>query len=686
MHWREAEREYSDEVIGGTTLARLFEESVARNEGRIAQRYKGGVHDRSLTDSVLPPAPDGEFEALEYGEMGGIVRNLAAGFRGLGVERGDRVAIFAGTRMEWAQTDFALLAAGAVVTTIYAGSSPEQTAYLLSDPGATGVVAEDEERLDRVLSAVEGDSSSDPPAEVDLEFVVTMDRIEREAHLEFVVTMDRIEREAPEDVEILTLGELHDRGAEAFDREAYEGRIDATESDDLATLIYTSGTTGRPKGVELTHRNLRSNVNQVRRRFGPRPDRAGGLAIDADTRTVSFLPLAHVFERLAGHFLMFASGASVAYAESPEALREDFQTVRPTTGTSVPRVYEKIYDAIRSQAAESDVKRRIFEWAIDVGRTHHRTPSPGPLLEAKRVLADRLVFASVREALGGEIEFLISGGGSLSPELCSLYHGMGLPILEGYGLTETSPVISVNPPEAPEIGTIGPPVIGCEVEIDGSVVGERQRREGDGEIGELLVKGPNVTRGYWRNEEATEEAFEDVPASNASGESEDESSGRWFRTGDVVELRADDYIVFRERAKQILVLSTGKNVAPGPIEDRFASSDVVEQCLVMGDGRKFVSALIVPNVEGIREWAESEGIDLPDSAVELCRDDRVRARIGEEVDRANETLESYERIKRFRLVPEEFTEENDMLTPTMKKKRRNILARFADEIESIYAE
>ncbi len=645
MHWREAEREYTDEVIGETTLARMFEGSVARNADRVAQRYKGGVYDRSLTESILPSAPDGEFATLTYDEMAGVVRTLAAGFRELGIEGGDRVGIFADTRMEWAQADFGLLAAGAVVTTVYAGSSPSQVEYLLSDPGASADVGEDEARLERVVAVEDA---------LDLSAIVVMDRIEGYDDRE----------------DVLTLGELHERGATVFDRERYEERIDAVSPEDLATLIYTSGTTGRPKGVELTHANLRANVNQSRKRFGPRPDKEGLPAITAETRSVSFLPLAHVLERLAGHFLMFASGASVAYAESPDTLQADFQAVEPTTGTSVPRVYEKIYDAIRSQANESAVKRRIFEWAIEVGKTYHEASSPGPVLSGKRALADRLVFSTVKEALGGEIDFLISGGGSLSPELCSLYHGMGMPILEGYGLTETSPVISVNPIEAPRIGTIGPPLPDVEVRVDESVVGEDQRPEVKGEVGELLVRGPNVTRGYWEDEAATEEVFEDG----------------WFRTGDVVEIRPDDYIAFRERAKQILVLSTGKNVASGPVEDAFASCEIVEQCLVMGDGRKFVSALLVLNVEGIREWARSEGISLPESERELCRDDRVRERVQAEVERANEGFESHERIKQFRLVSEEFTEENDMLTPTMKKKRRTILDRFADEIESIYAE
>lgn len=655
MDWRDAERDYTDEVIGETTLARMFEDSAARNEHRPAQRYKGGVYDRTLTDSVLSAAPPGEFRAISYAEMRDIVRHLAAGFRDLGVGTGDRVAIHSGTRMEWAQCDFALLAAGGVVTTVYSGSSPSQVRYLLSDPEATAVVVENEDLLERVLAATELASEGD----LDLEFIVVMDHVGEEY--------------AARD-DVYTLAEVHDRGAAAFDADAYESWMDERDPDDLASLIYTSGTTGRPKGVQLTHWNFRSNVNQVRARFGPRPDKSGVPAITPDTRAVSFLPLAHVFERLAGHFLMFASGASVAYAESPDTLQEDFQLVQPTTSTSVPRVYEKIYDAIRSQAEESDRKKQIFEWATDVGREYHTTDSPGLALRAKKALADKLVFGKVKAALGGEVEFLISGGGSLSPDLCALYHGMGLPIFEGYGLTETSPVIAVNPPEEPKIGTIGPPVVDQEIRVDESVVSGDEFPDATGEVGELLVRGPNVTSGYWNKPERTEAAFV-----------EDEN-GDWFRTGDIVEIRPDGYLTFRERAKELLVLSTGKNVAPGPIEDAFAASDIVEQCMVLGDSQKFVSALIVPSFENVHAWAEGEGIDLPEEPEELCRDDRVRARIQEEVDRANDGFESYEQIKQFRLVAEEFTEENDLLTPTMKKRRSNILERFADEVTVIYEE
>ena len=657
MEWRDAETTFDDEVLGETTLARMFDESAARNADGVAQRYKGGIYDRSLVgDGALSAAPDGEYADLTYAEMRGIVRRLAAGFRDLGVAPGDRVGVLSATRMEWAQTDFALLSAGGVVTTVYTSSSESQIEYLLSDPDASGVVVENADLLSKVL-AVEDDLS--------LEFVVVVDEIPDGSGMAGAVR-DR------DDVH--TLADVYTRGADGFDESAFESWLDERDLDDLASLIYTSGTTGRPKGVELTHRNFRANVDGCYRRFGPRPDRAGGL-ISPEATTLSFLPLAHVFERLAGHFLMFAAGATVAYAESPETLREDFGSVRPTVGTSVPRVYEKLYNAIRSQAAESGLKRRIFEWAVEVGRAYAAADDPGRILSVKHRVADRLVFEQVREALGGRVDFLISGGGSLSPELCRLYHAMGLPILEGYGLTETSPVVAANPPEEPRVGTIGPPLSNVEIRLDRSIVADDDTGSGAGsdatEVGELLVRGPSVSAGYWNRPDETAAAFTD---------------DGWFRTGDIVERDPDDYLTFRERAKQLLVLSTGKNVAPGPIEDAFAASSVIEQCLVVGDGRKFVSALLVPDFEGIREWARREGVDIPDDRAEISRDDRVYERIRREVDEANERFEPYERIKRFRVLSEPFSEDEDTLTPTMKKKRRNILDRYADRIEMIYDE
>ena len=664
MNWHAAERELDDELTTSEPIPRTFERSAERNADGIAQQYKGGIYDRSLVATdVVPAAPAGDYADLTYAEMRSIVRNLAAGFRELGVERGTRVAIFAHTRMEWAQVDFAALAAGATVTTVYPSSSDDQLEYLLTDPEATVVVTENQALLDQL-----DDVRSDLPH--DLEAVVTIDEVAGYA----------------DDETVQELGTVHERGADAFDPDAYEEWIDATAMDDLASLIYTSGTTGRPKGVKLTHDNFRSNLTQCYRRLGPRPDKGPDVpATTSETTALSYLPLSHVFERLSGHYLMFAVGATVAYAESPDTLKEDFGLVEPTTATSVPRVYEKLYDGIREQASASPVKQRIFEWAVDVGRAHYDADDHGTLLELKQSIADALVFSDVREALGGNVDYFVSGGGSLSAELCALYHAMDLPILEGYGLTETSPVVSVNPGENSKVGTIGPPVVDTDVALDDRVVDEGLRQRADGEVGELLVRGPQVTDGYWNRPEATADAFTEAIDDDAVVRDTGANDGeKWFHTGDIVEVDADGYLVFHERAKQLLVLSTGKNVAPGPIEDQFAANEFVEQCVVLGDGRRFVSALIVPNFDRIAAWGDEEGIVLPDDPDEICRTDRVRGRIEREVEAVNEGFEVHEQIKQFRLVPAEFTAKNDLLTPTMKKKRRNILDRFGDDVELIY--
>ena len=639
------ERSFDDPVLGETTLARLFDRSASRHADLPAQQYKGGVYERTLAGVAYPPAPEGDFATLTYEEMGDVVRRLAAGFRDLGIERGDRVGLFADTRMEWAQCDFAVLSAGGVVTTVYKSSSESQAAYLLDDPDASGVVVENETCLARVYE-------NDADRELDLDFHVVMDDPGRFADAE----------------DVYTLADVYERGDERFDEGQFQSWLEAGDVADLASLVYTSGTTGKPKGVRLTHRNFRSNVNQVYRRYGPRPDKPPEKCIDTDTTTVSFLPLAHVFERLAGHFLIFAAGGTVAYAESADTLKSDFQTVEPTSAVAVPRVFEKMYGAIREEAQGSALTERVFAWATDVSRDYHHADDPGSLLAAKHAVADRLVFSDVREALGGNLDFMVSGGGTLSAELATLYHGMGLPVYEGYGLTEAAPVVTTNPPTAPETGTIGPTVQDVDVRLDTDIDAEF---DVDGEVGELLVSGPNVTEGYWNRPEATDDAF---------------TEDGYLRTGDIVERRSDDYFVFHERAKQLVVLSTGKNIPPGPIEERFGDISLVEQVMVLGSGRKFVSALVVPDVDGLRWFAESEGVTVPDDREAICENDTARDLVEREIDRVNQNFEDHERIKKFRLVPEEFTQENGLLTPTLKKKRRDIRERYADEIAGMYDE
>ena len=643
--WLRAEREYEDYVTEAGTLPELFFESADRHGARDAQWYKGGVYDRSLAGPAFHPALEGEWASLTYAEMAGVVERLSAGFRELGVEPGDRVGIHADTRMEWAQSDFALLSAGAVVTTVYTESEPERVRYLLDDPGATGVVVENETLLEKVL-AVED--------ELDLEFIAVIDEYES----------DR------EDVH--TLADVYRMGREA-DRDGIPVERDP---EDLASLVYTSGTTGQPKGVQLTHRNFRANVAGVRKRFGPRPDKDGETpVIDEEVRMLSFLPLAHVFERMAGHFLIFGSGGTVAYAESTDTIGDDMEAVAPSGVTSVPRVYERIYAQMREQAGDG-TRGRIFEWALDVAREYggvKRTDDPVGLdLKLKRALADRLVFGQVREGVGGRVDTLMSGGGSIPKELTELFDGMGLPINQGYGLTETAPVVSVSPPEAPRHGSLGPPLVNVDVHIDESVVDEAERAEAEGRLGELLVKGPNVTQGYWQKPGETQGAF-----TERDGE-------RWFRTGDLIEQSEDGYLTYRDRLKQLIVLDTGKNVAPQPIEDALAMQDLVAQAMVVGDDRKFIGAILVPDMAELERRAEKEGYDLPDDEAARCADETVRGWVADAVATANERFDKSERVKEFRLVSLEWTAENGLLTPSMKKKRRHISKEHQDVLDDIY--
>ena len=645
--WREAEAAHTDDVIGDDSLGELFAASAQRNAELDAQLYQGGIYDRSLTDSIIPEAPDGEYAAISYERMAELVERLTAGFRELGVVADTRVGILSSTRMEWALADLALLSAGGVVTTVYTESSPKTVQYLLDDPGAEAVVVENRELLERVLEVED---------ELDISFMIVFDD------------------EAPDREDIYTLAEVYERGTDAFDESAYRSWLADRDAEDLASIIYTSGTTAMPKGVPLTHGNFRANVNQTRKRLGPRPDKdPGEPTIDAGTTSISFLPLAHVFERLAGHFFMFGSGATVGYVASPDTLSEDITKIQPNAGLSVPRVYERIFGKMRQEASGSAVTERIFEWSIGVAREYGRTDDPGTLLRLKHGVADQLVFSTLREKLGGNIEFMVSGGGSLSKSLCETFLGMGIPIVEGYGLTETAPVVSINPPADIRPGTLGVPVDRLDVRIDTGVV-EDPEFEGDGELGELLVAGPNVVDGYWNDPGATERAFTE------------RDGRRWFRTGDIVERRDDDFLIYHDRLKELLVLSTGKNVAPQPIEDHFATADRVEQIMVVGDDQKFVAAIIVPDFEQLERWAETEGIDLPDDPDARCDDDRVHQWVQAEVDDVNEELDRIQRIKKFTLVPREWTEDNDLLTPSMKKKRRNIRNAFESKLAELYGE
>ncbi len=654
-----AEAEFDHPVLGSRTVPDAVAAAADRHPTAAAQSYKGDVYDRSLVDSgAISPAPDGAYADLSYIELQSLVDRLAAGFRRLGISSGDRLALASETRMEWTQVDLATQTAGGVVTTVYSEVTDDRLDYLLSDADPTGVVVENANLLGQLLAVEDG---------LELDFIVVIDMLPDGSGMA-AACRDR--------EDILTLGGVYQRGEADFDAEAVEAWRSRLDPADLATIIYTSGTTGQPKGVKLTHTNLCANIDQTFRRFGPRPDRDPSVPhLDHTSRHLSFLPLAHVFERLVGSYLMLAAGATIAYAGSTDTLATDFQLVEPTTCTAVPRLYDRLYERFEQRASDSLLGGRLFEWATEVAIRYHETPQPGRRLRFEHGVADRLVFQKIRAGLGGNLELCISGGDSLAAELCAMFHGMGIPIFEGYGLTEAAPVISANPPEAPEVGTIGPPLSGLDIRLD-ETVDLDSKQATTGSIGELLVCGPNVSPGYWNRPDDTDRTFVTID--------EDEDERRWLRTGDIVERRSSGYLEFCERRKELLVLSTGKNVAPAPLETAIEAASLVEQCVVVGDGRPYVAALVVPAFEAVNAWADREGIDLPEESAGIVENDRLTDRIERAVDTQTESFEPHERVGAVRLIAQEFSVGNDLLTPTMKPRRSAIAERYDDEINALY--
>ncbi len=566
------------------------------------------------------------FQPVSTAEMVDRVRRLARGLEKRGVDKGDRVALMAENGPHWPIIDFATLCRGAVTVTIYPTLLPEQAAYIARDSGAKVVFVQTAEQL-RGLVDVAGDM---PEAE---HFVL----IQGDAEEALGRTADNV----------VTLEQL-DREGNDFDAEAFGDRIHEITPDDLATLVYTSGTTGEPKGVMLTHHNLVSNVEGALAVFPIKPEH----------RALCFLPLAHAYERMVD-YLYFYLGCTIAYAESVQTLAEDLAAVKPNVFVSVPRVYEKVLAKIQENVARgSGTKQKIFAWAQGVAREalpdrlRHRRP-PG-LAGIKLAVADKLVFGKIKERLGGRFVFALSGGAPLAPEIAEFFWGAGIEIYEGYGLTETSPVISVNTPDAVKLGSVGRTLPEVDVHI--------------AEDGEILSRGPNTMRGYWRKPEATAEAID---------------SEGWFHTGDIGEVDADGFLKITDRKKEIIVNAYGKNIAPAPIENVLKTSRFINQVVVIGDRRKFLSALIVPDFDALAVWAEDRGVDASDPAA-LIENPKVRELIGGEVDAVNHRLAHYERIVAWDLLGEEFSIESGELTPTQKVKRRIVDKHYAEQIDELY--
>jgi long-chain acyl-CoA synthetase len=545
------------------------------------------------------------------------VRALSEAFLCWGAQKGDRIALIAENRWEWAVTDFAALAIGGATVPIYPTLTGEQIAVLVSDAGCRIAVVSTRQQFDK-LNAVRGQTS--------LERILMMDPAAPEGAVSFS--------------EVLAGADA--RGAHRDP--VFDALARSVEPKDIATLIYTSGTTGEPKGVALTHGNIAANQNIAADDFDFTP---------ADA-LISFLPLSHITAR-ALDYIMFFYGVQVAYCSKFDKLPQAMREIRPTVFVGVPRVFEKIREEVERRTALSPVKKRLLAWAIGVGAAHRETVYQGrqpssPLWK----LANSLAYSKVREAFGGRVKVFVSGGAPLGVDTINWFASVGIALWEGYGLTETSPLIAINSPINHRIGAAGLPLSNIELKLE--------------EDGELLVRGPSVFGGYWHKPEANAESFD------AEG---------FFRTGDIGRLDADGFLYITDRKKELLKTSGGKLVAPQPIENKLKNSPLVAQAALVGDRHKFISALLAPNFATLEEWARRHGVEATDRA-DLVADSRVIALYSEVVREVNGTLANFESLKRFRVVADEWTQETGELTPSMKLKRRVLTQRYAALIAALY--
>jgi long-chain acyl-CoA synthetase len=564
---------------------------------------------------------DGEWQKKTYREAGDIVENLASGLASLGVQKGDKIAIISTNSSRWAFADYAITGLGAVTVTVYPTLTTPHMKYIFDDSETHYAFVGNKEQLDKTKSL-----------------------IQECEHMKGYVLMDDSDDDTDK---VFGFSSLIERGkaykeSSDFDFKAIASTINP---DDLLTLIYTSGTTGNPKGAMLSHNNLIANIKSGKK----------SIHIDESDVFLSFLPLSHVFERMVGHFSGLTSGGRVYYAESIDTVADNMGEIKPTIMASVPRLYEKMYAKIIDKVSnDPPLRQKIFWWAISVGKEAMpnicKNSRPSGWLGFKFGLAEKLVFSKIKERVGGRLRFFVSGGAPLSQEIAEFFAAANIIILEGYGLTETSPVITNNRLEDVKFGTVGKPIDGVEVKI--------------AEDGEIICRGENVMLGYYNNEAATRDVIDE---------------NGWFHTGDIGEFDEDGFLRITDRKKNIIVTSGGKNIAPAPMEIALIASKYIEQVVVLGDRRNFVSALIVVAQETLSEWANEQGIDG-----EIIQDERTDKLFENEVSKAMAGFAHYETVKKFKLVADEWSVESGELTPTLKVKRKVVEKKYADLIDSIY--
>ncbi|HET8798626.1 MAG TPA: long-chain fatty acid--CoA ligase [Thermoanaerobaculia bacterium] len=584
----------------------------------------------SVTCSIDRPAimkykRDEKWHDVTVPEFRDTVRWLASALHDLGVKRGDRVAVLSENRPEWTMADFAILAAGAVTVPVYPTLLGWQIEYILNDAGTVALICSDKEQLDKVL--------------------------EIRSHVPSLNNIIVCDPPQPLAGGVLTWRDAVERGKQwetSNGRNWFDHSLGLSQPEDLATLVYTSGTTGNPKGAMLTHGNITSNVMTVR----------DAVPFSAGEVSLSILPLSHILERMVD-FLYYYRGMTVAYAENVMKVADNLAEIQPHYFAAVPRLFEKMRARVLDNVATAPpARQKIFYWALKVAeeRLPYRIEGkPMPLgLKLKSAVADKLVFGKIIARLGGRVRWVVSGGAPLSADLAAFFIGAGVEILEGYGLTETSPVISVNRPDKRRIGSVGPVIPGVEVKIAAD--------------GEILTRGPHVMKGYWNNPEATAQAIDPEG---------------WFHTGDIGEIDKDGFLKITDRKKDIIINAYGKNIAPQPIEALLKSSPYVGTPVLLGDRRKYLAALIVPNFEKLEREAAGLGVHVR-SREELVDHPKIKALIQDEIDRFNKNLDRQEKIRRFALIARDFSIEEDEITPSLKVKRKVIDKKYKHVIDTLY--
>ena len=592
------------------TLPEMFEGVFAHYKGR-RDRY------------ALLRKVDGKYQGISHDELKADVEALAAYLHSIGVRKGDRVGILSENRPAWVVADMAILKLGAIDVPLYPTLPPNQIAYILQNSEAKAVVVSTSLQLNKIRKI-----KNEVPS------------------LMHVLSMNPIENRESHEIELEEAQRIGKACAEKTPD--WFKSVERVDEEDIATLIYTSGTTGLPKGVMLTHRNICENIKSS----------VACMPVDSSDRTLSFLPLSHSYERTAGYYVMFACGVEIYYAESIETVSLNIAEVKPTIVITVPRLFERIKSTLfKDLDAGPATRKKIFLWALEVGKKFAKAKREGkisPVLSMQHALANKLVFSKVQKKFGGCIRYFVSGGAALPKETGEFFEAIGITILEGYGLTETSPVTHVNRIDKIKFGKVGPPIKNVEQKIAPD--------------GEILLRGPNIMKGYWRDEAATREAIE---------------PDGWFHTGDIGEIDEDGYLKITDRKKHIIVNSGGKNIAPLPIENMIQNSPFVDQVVVLGEKRPFLTAVIVPNFDAVRAFAQKHQIAF-ETNKDLLQKEEVKKIFDEHLKKISRELASHEKVRRFILAAEPFTIEAGEMTPTLKVKRKIVEEKFKAELEEIY--